>query len=48
MSHYANYAMTGDGIAEINELAYMSFESEYAGPSSTERLAIVLIEPRLL
>jgi hypothetical protein len=40
--------MTGDGIPEINSLAYMPFEGEYADPLPTARLALVLIEPRLL
>jgi hypothetical protein len=40
--------MTADGTPEINSLAYMSFESEYADPPPAGRLALVLIEPRLL
>ena len=48
MSQYANFAMTGDGIPEINSLAYMPFESGYADPLPTQRVVLVLIEPRLL
>lgn len=48
MSRYTNYAMTSDGIPEINSLSYISFESGYADPLPTQRLALVLIEPRLL
>jgi hypothetical protein len=48
MSQYTNYAMTGDGIPEINALQYMPFESEYAEPLPAQRLALVLVEPRLL
>lgn len=48
LSRYTNYAVTGDGIPEINSLSYMSFESDYADPLPGQRLALVLIEPRLL
>jgi hypothetical protein len=48
MSLYTNYAMTGDRIPEINSLTYMSFESGYDDSPPTGRLALVLIEPRLL
>jgi len=48
MSHYTNYAMTGDGIPEINSLSYASFESGYPAPLPAQRLALVLLEPRVL
>jgi hypothetical protein len=48
MNQYTNYAMTGDGIPEINSFSYMPFESGYPDPPSIGRLALVLIEPRLL
>ncbi len=48
MNRYTNFAMTSDGISEINSLAYMPFESTYVDPLPTQRLALVLIEPRLL
>lgn len=48
MSKYTNFTMTSDGIPEINSLKYMSFESGYPDPSPTQRVALVLIEPRLL
>jgi hypothetical protein len=48
MSRYTNYAMTSDGIPEINSLAYVPFEGGYPDPLPTQRLALVLIEPRLL
>lgn len=48
MNRYSNYAMTGDGIPEINSLSYLPFENGYADPLPAQRLALVLIEPRLL
>jgi hypothetical protein len=48
MSQYANFAMTGDGIPEINSLAYMPFEGGYTDPLPTQQVVLVLIEPRLL
>lgn len=48
LNRYTNYAMTGDGLPEINSLTYLSFEHTYANPPATGRLALVLIEPRLL
>jgi hypothetical protein len=48
ISRYTNYTMTGDGIPEINSLAYIPFESGYDETPSGGRLALVLIEPRLL
>lgn len=48
MSRYTNFAMTDDGIPEINSLAYMPFESGYEDPLPTQRVVLVLIEPRLL
>jgi len=47
MSQYTNYAMTGDGIPEINSLSYLSFESGYTDPLPAQRLALILVEPRL-
>ena len=40
--------MTSDGIQEINSLAYLPFEGAYADPMASQRLALVLVEPRLL
>ncbi len=34
MSRYANFTMTGDGLAEINSLAYLGFESEFPRPGA--------------
>jgi hypothetical protein len=48
LSRYANFAMTGDAIPEINSLTYLGFESEFADPVPGQRLALVLVEPRLL
>lgn len=48
LSSFANYAMTGDGIPEINALTYAPFEGSYPSPSPDQRLALVLIEPRVL
>jgi hypothetical protein len=48
MTRYTNYTMTGDGLPEINALTYLPFESNYADPPASGRLALVLIEPRLL
>jgi hypothetical protein len=48
MDQYIDYSMTDDGIPEINSLAYVSFETEYPDPLPTQRVAVVLIEPRLL
>ncbi len=48
MTRYTNYTMTGDGLPEINSLTYLPFESSYADPPAAGRLALVLIEPRLL
>ena len=47
MNRYTNYAMTGDGIPEINSLSYLSFESGYTDPLPEQRLALILVEPRL-
>jgi hypothetical protein len=47
-SNYTNFTMTGDGIPEINSLSYLPFESEYPEPATSSRLALVLVEPRLL
>ena len=46
MNQYANFARTNDGLAEINSFAYMGFESAYADPLPTQRLVLVLVEPR--
>ena len=40
--------MTGDGVPEIQSLAYVGFESDFADSRPEERLAIVLVESRLL
>jgi hypothetical protein len=48
MTRYANFAMTTDGVPEINTLTYASFETEYADADANARFALVLIEPRLL
>jgi hypothetical protein len=48
MSQYTAYAMTSDGAPEISSLTYVPFESEYPEPATTQRLALVLVEPRLL
>jgi hypothetical protein len=48
MSRYANFTMTSDGLAEINSLTYLGFESDFADPLPDQRLALVLVEPRLL
>lgn len=48
LSSFTNYAMTGDGIPEINALTYAPFEGLYASPAPEQRLSLVLIEPRLL
>lgn len=47
-SNYSNFALTGDGLPEINSLSYLPFESEYPEPPVSARLALVLVEPRLL
>ena len=47
-SNYSNLALTGDGLPEINSLSYLPFESEYPEPPVSARLALVLVEPRLL
>ncbi len=48
MARFANFAMTSDGLPEINALTYLGFESDFADPLPTQRLALVLVEPRLL
>jgi hypothetical protein len=48
MTRYTNYTMTGDGLPEINSLTYLPFENKYADSPASGRLALVLIEPRLL
>lgn len=48
MARYTNYAMTGDGLPEINSLNYLPFESSYSDPPASGRLGLVLVEPRLL
>ncbi|MFQ4138420.1 hypothetical protein PGN35_019080 [Nodosilinea sp. PGN35] len=48
MTRYTNYTMTGDALPEINSLSYLPFESNYADPPVSGRLALVLVEPRLL
>ena len=40
--------MSSDGIAEINGLSLMPFEGGYPEAPANARLALVLIEPRLL
>ena len=47
-NRYTNFAVTGDSIPEIDSLTYMAFESEYDEPGFDARLAIVLVEPRIL
>jgi hypothetical protein len=42
-SNYTNFAMTADGIPEINSLSYLPFESEYPAPLASSRLALVLV-----
>lgn len=48
MSRFTGFAMTGDGLPEINSLTYLSFETGYEEPIAGSRLALVLVEPRLL
>jgi hypothetical protein len=48
MNQYSNFAMTGDGIPEINSLTYLPFESGYPDPLPAQRVVLVLVEPRLL
>lgn len=48
MSRFANLALTGDGLPEIETLHYLPFESSFPAPTSAQRLALVLVEPRLL
>ncbi len=48
MSRFTNYAMTDDGLPEINTLTYLSFERQYSNPPAAGRFFLVLVEPRLL
>jgi len=48
IGRYANFAMTSDAIPEINALTYMGFEAAYPDLAPDGRLALVLIEPRLI
>ena len=48
MTRYANFAMTGDGIPEIQTLAFLEIEAEFPDPLPDQRLALVLVESRLL
>ena len=47
-SRYARYAMTSDGLPEIESFTYLPFESDFPDPQPAQRLVIVLVEPRLL
>src|SRR3954452_13740690 len=47
-ARYTNLTMSGDGIAEINGLSLMPFEGSYPEAPANGRLALVLVEPRLL
>lgn len=44
---YTNYDINGDGIAEINSIALMSFEPTTMN-SGTSGVAIVLVDPRVI
>lgn len=48
LGRYAAYSMIGDGLPEINSFTYMAFENEYSEVPADGRLALVLVEPRLL
>lgn len=48
MTRYTNFFMTDDRMPEINSLAYLNFERSYNETPQNGRLAIVLIEPRLI
>jgi len=48
LNRYTNFTMTGDGLPEINSLTLLPFESEFPEPEAGQRLALVLIESRLL
>ena len=48
LSSYSNFTMTSDRTPEINSLRYIPFESGFPEISSSSRLVIVLIEPRLI
>lgn len=48
LDRFANYNPDGDGIAEINRLELMSFESPEEVIPTDSPLVLVLVEPRLL
>lgn len=48
MTQYSGYTMTSDAVPEITSLTYVPFENEYPEPAPGQRLALVLVEPRLL
>jgi hypothetical protein len=48
MNRYTNFSLRGDGLPEITRLSYAAFESPTEEPPTQGRLALVLIEPRVL
>ena len=48
MARFTNFSMAGDGLPEIESLRYLDFESGFPDPRPEQRLALVLVESRLL
>lgn len=43
----ASFALTADGLPEIQSLSYLDFEVDFPDPMPVQRLALVLVESRL-